>query len=248
MARTKAEKAEEAEHDVLIFTIESQALKLFSDGKTPTEVAIKLRISAADTLRLYKDYWKLEGYLTLVKVEAQLGEDLPSLLKLFKKMKNEGMTLEDIIDISRAHRRIPYLKDHLRELEHDVQKNYDFKEQYINEYILINEHNKELEKKNRELQYSNECYLQAINEKKNELTILDSLAKDHKGLDKNEDLLSEPHQLHKLPFLCMDSSTFSDNNSFEATTKKSSNYPASEVSTRKEIVNDKDDSGEKVIE
>ena len=84
-------------------------------------------------------------------------------------MKNEGMTLEDIIDISRAYRRIPYLKDHLRELEHDVQKSYEFKEQYINEYSLIREHNKKLEKKNRELQYSNECYLNAINEKKNEL-------------------------------------------------------------------------------
>ena len=248
MARTKAEEAEEAEHKALIFTRESQALKLFSDGKTPTEVAIKLRIPAADTLRLYKNYWKLEGYQTLTQVEEQLGEDLPSFLKLFKKMKNEGMTLEDIILISRAYRRIPYLKDHLRELEHDVQKSYEFKEQYIKEYSLIREHNKKLEKTNRELQYSNECYLNAINEKKNELTTLDSLAKDRKRLDKNEHLLPEPHKLHELSFLCMDSRTFSDNNSFATTTKKSSNYVASKVSTRKEIVNDKGDSGEKVIE
>ena len=47
MARTKAEEAEEAEHKALIFATESQALELFSEGKTPTEVAIKLRISAA---------------------------------------------------------------------------------------------------------------------------------------------------------------------------------------------------------
>ena len=52
MASIKAEEAEEAEHQALIFTIESQALKLFSVGKKPTEVAIKLRMSAADTLRL----------------------------------------------------------------------------------------------------------------------------------------------------------------------------------------------------
>lgn len=179
MARTKEEEAEEAEHNALIFSIESQALKLFSDGKKPTEVSIKLRIPAADTLRLYKDYWKLEGYQTLVIVEAQLGEDLPPFLKLFKKMNNEGMTVVDIIDISRAYRKIPYLKDHLRELKHDVQKSHDLIEQYINEYFLLNERNKELERKNRELQYSNECYLKSINEKKKELTILDSRAKDH---------------------------------------------------------------------
>jgi hypothetical protein len=256
MASTKAEEAEEAEHEALIFAIESQALKLFSIGKKPTEVAIKLRISAADTLRLHKDYWKLERYQTLVNVEAELGEYLQSFLKLFRKMKDEAMTTEDIIDISRAYRKIPYLKYYLKELKDEVQRSHDLKERYISEYISLNKRNMELERKNRELQNSNEHYLKAINEKKKELTILKSRTKDCKGLDKmdnNDHLLSEQHDLGELPYLYIDDihCTFSrcgDSNSFVATTKNSGRDPLSEVIIRKETDNDKGSSGEKVIE
>jgi hypothetical protein len=236
MARIKAKEAEEAEHEALILTRESQALKLFSDGKKPTEVAIKLRISAADSLRLCNDYWKLEGYQTLVKVQAELGVHLKSFLKLFRKMKSEAMTVEDIIDISRAYRKISYLKDDLKELKYEIHKSHDLKERYISEYISVNNRNMDLDRKNRELQSSNEYYLKAINERKKELTILISRENDHKGLDnmdKSEQLLTEQHDLGELPFLCMDGHhrTFSrccDKNSFGANTKKGSMDPASE--------------------
>jgi hypothetical protein len=175
------------------------------------------------------------------------------VLNLYKKMKNEGMTAEEIIEISRAYRRLPFLEDLLRDLKLEVQESHDLKEQCFREYIIVNERNMELERKNRELQNSNECYLKAINEKKKEITILDRRSKDHKGLDngdKNERLLTEQRKLHELPFLNMNSihRTFSDNNSIAATTKKSGSDPASEVITRKETVNDdKRSSAEKVI-
>ena len=40
---------------------ESQAFALFSDGKKPTEVAIKLDLGADVVDRLYQQFWRLEG-------------------------------------------------------------------------------------------------------------------------------------------------------------------------------------------
>ena len=39
---------------------DTKAFKLFSQGKTPVEVAIKLDTGADETDRLYREYWKLE--------------------------------------------------------------------------------------------------------------------------------------------------------------------------------------------
>jgi hypothetical protein len=37
----------------------TQAYKLFSEGKKPIEVAVNLGINGEETIRLYKEFWKL---------------------------------------------------------------------------------------------------------------------------------------------------------------------------------------------
>ncbi len=44
---------------------DSQAFALFSDGKKPIEVAIKLDLKADVVDRLYQQFWKLEGLYQL---------------------------------------------------------------------------------------------------------------------------------------------------------------------------------------
>jgi hypothetical protein len=45
---------------------DTKAFKLFSRGKTPVEVAIKLNAGADETGRLYREYWKLRRLYKLI--------------------------------------------------------------------------------------------------------------------------------------------------------------------------------------
>ena len=70
---------------------DSQAFKLFSEGKKPTEVAIKLDLGADEVDRLYQQFWKLEGLYQLNQVYKEIRRYLPSFLKLFNIMKQQKM-------------------------------------------------------------------------------------------------------------------------------------------------------------
>lgn len=46
----------------------TQAIKLFSELKTPVEVAIALDLSADRVRAIYREYWELEGMYGLVQI------------------------------------------------------------------------------------------------------------------------------------------------------------------------------------
>jgi transcriptional regulator len=43
----------------------AQAYKLFSDGKSPVDVAIELNLRQAEVTELYKEYWNLKAFILL---------------------------------------------------------------------------------------------------------------------------------------------------------------------------------------
>src|SRR2546423_828358 len=69
----------------------TQAYKLFAEGKKPIEVAIELGLDRRETIRLYRDVWKLKRLYTLNYVYQQIGEELRIFLKLYKIVKGQGM-------------------------------------------------------------------------------------------------------------------------------------------------------------
>jgi hypothetical protein len=44
----------------------SQAYKLFSDRKTPLEVAIELNLRESEAIKFYKEFWKLKQLHNLI--------------------------------------------------------------------------------------------------------------------------------------------------------------------------------------
>src|ERR687889_106360 len=48
------------EQELQQLSISSQAYKLFSDRKTPLEVAIALNLRESEATKFYKEYWKLK--------------------------------------------------------------------------------------------------------------------------------------------------------------------------------------------
>jgi hypothetical protein len=106
---------------------DSQAFALFSDGKKPIEVAIKLDLGADVVDRLYQQFWRLEGLYQLNLVYKEIRRYLPSFLKLFKIMKQQRMMSEqDVVEGLKFGKQLPQLKDQFELLVEEI-NNLEYK-------------------------------------------------------------------------------------------------------------------------
>ena len=78
---------------------DTKALKLYSQGKKPLDVAVKLELSADEARRLYREFWKLKGLHQFDATYEEIKNDMPSYLRLFRMMKKEGFAEKDILVI-----------------------------------------------------------------------------------------------------------------------------------------------------
>jgi DNA-binding CsgD family transcriptional regulator len=78
---------------------ESQAFKLFSEGKSPVEVAILLDLAADRVQAIHRDYWDLIGRHKLTQIYDEARYNLSNLLKLHKIVKDLRMGEKEIIKI-----------------------------------------------------------------------------------------------------------------------------------------------------
>jgi len=102
----------------------TRAYQLFSEGKKPIEVAIELGLDRSETIRLYRDVWKLKHLYTLNSVYEQIGEEIRAFLKLYRIAKNQGMlgNLDAFVSIlESAAYDIPALQRQIERLKNEVQ-------------------------------------------------------------------------------------------------------------------------------
>ncbi len=94
-----------------IVSEETQAIRLFFEGKIPIEVKIELDMTTAEVERLYKEYWRLRGlYQLYTYYENVIKENLPSFLRLYKRIREVGISDEVIIQALRNIRDLPTLR------------------------------------------------------------------------------------------------------------------------------------------
>ena len=74
-----------------------QAYKLFSELKSPVEVAIELDRPADRVRARYREYWELEGMYGLSQIYDEAKYDLHDLLRLHRIVKVLGLEKHDII-------------------------------------------------------------------------------------------------------------------------------------------------------
>ncbi len=65
----------------------SQAYLLFSEGKTPLQVAIKLGLKEPEVHEFYKQYWKLQQLYSLYQVHEHVKEDIWTFVELYRLMR-----------------------------------------------------------------------------------------------------------------------------------------------------------------
>jgi uncharacterized membrane protein len=76
-----------------------KAIKLFSELKSPVEVAIALDLPADQVRAIYREYWELDHMHKLAQIYDEVKYDLYSLLRLHKIVKEhpgEGVWSREI--------------------------------------------------------------------------------------------------------------------------------------------------------
>jgi polyhydroxyalkanoate synthesis regulator phasin len=71
---------------------------LFSELKTPVEVAIALDVPADQAQAICLEYWKLDGMYRLAEIYEEAKYDLHDVLRLHRIVKDLGMEKQDIIN------------------------------------------------------------------------------------------------------------------------------------------------------
>jgi hypothetical protein len=102
---------------------ESQAFKLFSEGKSPVEVAIALDLDAGRVRAIYYDYWELKGMYKLTEIYIELErDDLLSFIRLHKIFKHLGMKEHDIKNVFELakHNQLERLQGKVQYLENQI--------------------------------------------------------------------------------------------------------------------------------
>jgi len=112
----------------------TQAIKLFSEGKTPIDAVIALDLHADEVRAIYREFWELKGMHKLVRIYEEVEYDLHTLLRLHRIVTELGMGDQEIINVLKLannneiqflQEKVDYLRNHLWSLEIEV-KNKEY--------------------------------------------------------------------------------------------------------------------------
>ena len=92
-----AEKNRQEEEQQL--SLSAQAYKLFSEHKTPLEVAITLNLGELEATKFYKEYWKLKHLHNLNMVYEETKGNIDPFLRLYELSKRKGMGVMQVVNL-----------------------------------------------------------------------------------------------------------------------------------------------------
>jgi hypothetical protein len=140
---------------------ESQAFKMFSEGKSPIEVAIALDEPGDRVRAMYREYWELTGRYELTQIYDEARYNLSDLVRLNKIVKDLGMNERDIIKVLELAKhnelellqwKVEYLRKEVEMLENEKWKSTN---QILKLNRMIEELQSSLPQKRREIAYMN---------------------------------------------------------------------------------------------
>jgi hypothetical protein len=141
---------------------ESQAFKMFSEGKSPVEVAIALDEPGDRVRAMYREYWELSGRYELTQIYDEARYDVRGLLRLHKIVKDLGLNeqdIENVLDIAKHNElqnlqwKVEYLRNEVNMLEIEKWKSTN---QILKLNRMIDEFEESLGQKRGEMAYMNQ--------------------------------------------------------------------------------------------
>ena len=160
---------------------ETQALKLFNEGKKPIEVAIELDLATDYVFSIYQKFQRLRNLEEFISSYEHVKGNIRPFLQLYDLMISLGMTPKQVAEQVKHGYNLPYLRSNHIKLSSEVcalesQKqsleiNLNFMQNQTEEcFKSLQYFNNEIEIKNSELA----ALTYEINEKKNLVQNLDS--------------------------------------------------------------------------
>jgi len=102
-------------------SLSTQAYKLFSEDKTPIEVAVALNAKESEVTRFYKEYWKLNQMQDLNMVYEEIKRHIIPFLKLYRSARAAGMSEQHVVNLLRiANDNLPAVEHRYEGLEQEV--------------------------------------------------------------------------------------------------------------------------------
>jgi len=173
--REKGYPTDEEEIDTERKSKQSQAFKLFAEGKTPVQVVIALDISPDEVHAIYREYWELKGMYKLNVVYEEAKDSLPSLLKLYKIVKEQDMGEDEVRNVLKLanNNELPYLQDKVEYLRNE-KNNLEREKGECTNHVLT------LTRRIDDLRETVNVYESSLSEKREEIALLNQ---EQKRLD-----------------------------------------------------------------
>jgi hypothetical protein len=76
--------------------LSTQAYKLFSEGKSPVQVAIALNLQEPEVAKFYLEYWNLRQLYSLNKIYEEIKDDIGPFVKLYISAKVARMDVQNV--------------------------------------------------------------------------------------------------------------------------------------------------------
>jgi DNA-binding CsgD family transcriptional regulator len=130
----------------------SQAYRLFSQGKTPLEVAIELNIKQPEATRYCREYWKLRQMHTLNMVYEEIGDDIIHIPKIHRKIRASGMGVDQAINLLKnANNDLPTLEKKYQTLNREVNL---LESRKLEEFQTLNKIHDQIDRSEKMLEWS----------------------------------------------------------------------------------------------
>jgi archaellum component FlaC len=114
-------KEQDQQQEQQQLSLATRAYKLFSEGKTPIEVAVALNAKESEITRFYKEYCKLNQMHNLNTVYEELNGDIIPFLKLYRSARAADMSEEHVVNLLRvANDNLPAVEHRYERLEQEV--------------------------------------------------------------------------------------------------------------------------------
>jgi hypothetical protein len=115
------EKNQNQEEPQPHLSLSAQAYKLFSDRKTPLQVAIALNLGESEATKFYKEYWKLNQLHNLNTVSEETKGDIEPFLRLYRLSKRKGIGVKQVVDVlAIANNDLPSIEERIKRLRNDI--------------------------------------------------------------------------------------------------------------------------------
>ena len=201
----------------------TQAYKLFSQGRTPVEVAIELNLSEKQVTKFYMEYWKLKGMYKLNLIHDEIKDDIAYFAKLYRLSKAAGNTPEHVVSLLNiANNDLPALENKYKKLQRNVN---DLESKALDAGITLEDLKSQIRNANQMLDsyhLSCEKEVRKMFQLHRQNIILNTLLRQFKNNDENylkiryaakqavESVLSDSRQLLKFAILSLTESLRTD--------------------------------------